>query len=235
MVTSAPLRTADGAPSGVAVALVSRWGGADISLFRLDAAGLVTVEEHPIRTDGAGESPIERLAADGEQVVALGTHDGEATDAEGIPVRRAFVLALGERRHTLAPAVPEGARFRWARARGVDLDVFYALPRRRLRWLRVSGRDGRFLDGTPTTLEPTAALPEAPLFPSLAVTRGSLTLTRTDLRGDAVGSPVAIARVTGRPITSWSWDGSALHVVWGARSGRTWVISESRITCGATP
>jgi hypothetical protein len=235
VVTSTVLRGADGSPSGVAVALVSRWGGADISIFRLDSGGLVTVEEHPIRTQGPSEYPIDLLAADGEQVVALGAQEGQALDEEGVPLERRFIVALGQRRQTIAPAVPESARLRWARARGIDLDLFYALPRARVRWLRVSGTDGHFLDGTPTTFEPTAALPADPVFPSLTVTRGALSLVRTDLRVASVGPATSIARVSGRPVSSWSWDGAALHVVWGVRAGREWVISESRVSCAATP
>jgi hypothetical protein len=235
VVGSTVLRATDGAPSGVAVALVSRWGGADISLFRLDAAGLVTVEEHPIRTEGPSESPIRRLAADGEQVVALGAREEPPVEEEGSWRERSFVVALGQRRQVIAPAVPESATLRWLRARGVDLDLFYGLPRGRVRWLRVSGTDGTFLDGTPTTIEPTAPLPDDPIFPSVAVARGALTLSRTDLRGATVGSGTALARVSGRPVWSWSWDGAALHVVWGARAGREWVVSESSVRCGGAP
>ncbi|MBK7777741.1 MAG: hypothetical protein IPI43_27090 [Sandaracinaceae bacterium] len=233
VVSSATLRGVDGAPSGVAVATVSRWGGASIDLFRLDPGGRVMVEEHPIRTQGPSDYPIELLTADGEQVVALGSQDGPATDEEGVALRRSFVLALGQRRHVITRTAPASARLSWARARGADLDLFYTMPRGDVRWLRVSGGDGSFLDGTPTTLAPTAELPATPVFPALAVTRGSLTLTRTDLRGAAVGQPLVMARVAGRAITSWSWDGSALHVVWGARVGREWVISESSVTCSA--
>lgn len=232
IVSSAPLRAADGSPTGVAVALVSRWAGANISLFRLDAAGRVTVDAHPIRSEGPGESPIELLAADGEQVVALGTEPSRlATDEHGDTVDRSFVLALGARRQPIAPAVAPGAPLRWAHARGSDLDLFYGLPGGRVRWLRVSGADGGFLDGTPTTLGPTTALPASPVFPALAITRGTLTFARTDLRGARVGTALALARASGRPVTSWSWDGATLHVVWGVREGREWVISESAITC----
>jgi hypothetical protein len=67
------------------------------------------------------------------------------------------------------------------------------------------------------------------------VARGALTLSRTDLRGATVGSGTALARVSGRPVWSWSWDGAALHVVWGARAGREWVVSESSVRCGGAP
>ncbi|MCB9604534.1 MAG: hypothetical protein H6721_27870 [Sandaracinus sp.] len=217
VVASTPLWNG-GSPSGVALALVTRWTGAAISLLRLDADGRVTIEEHPIRTEGPSENPIELLASDGEQVVALG-------------VDRSFVLALGHRRHALPPSVPESARLRWARARGEELELFYGLPRGRVRWLRVSGVDGRFVGGTPTTMGPTDALPATPVFPALEVHRGSLVLTRTDLRGAAVGEPFTLAPASGRMVTSWSWDGSALHAVWGTRVGDEWVISESRVTC----
>lgn len=224
VISTAPLRGLDGAPTGVALALVARWTGADITLFRLDAAGHVTVEPHPIRVAGPSDAPVGWLAADGEQVVAL---SWQSPEDEVSP----FVLALGHRRQSFARVVPRGTSHRWMRARGTDLELFYALPRGRVRRLRVSGTDGRFVDGTPTTIEPTDALPADPVFPALAVTGRSLTLTRTDLRGAAVGQPAPIAPASGRVITSWSWDGSALHVVWGTRTGREWVISESSVTC----
>ncbi|MCB9619425.1 MAG: hypothetical protein H6724_08235 [Sandaracinus sp.] len=217
IVASTPLRAAR-SPSGVAVALATRWTGAAISLFRLDAEGRVAIEEHPIRTEGPSENPIELLTADGEQVVALG-------------VDRSFVLALGHRRHALPPAVPQSARLRWARAHGEELELFYGLPRGRVRWLRVSGVDGRFVGGTPTTLTPTDALPATPVFPALEARRGSLRLTRTDLRGATVGDPLVLAPASGRVVTGWSWDGAALHAVWGTHVGGEWVISESRVTC----
>lgn len=225
VVSRTTLRAPDGSPTGVALALVARWTGADITLFRLDAAGNVTVEPHPIRSEGPSDAPVRRLVADGEQVVALGAQSsfGDADNP--------FVLPLGHRRRIFARAVPEDTPLRWIRARGVDLELFYALPRQRLRRLRVSGLDGRFVEGTPTTIEPTDPLPADPIFPALEVTGGSLTLKRTDLRGAVVGEATSLASASGRVVTSWSWDGSALHVVWGTRVGRKWVISESSVTC----
>lgn len=220
---TAPLRAADGSPTGVAVAMVSRWGGADITLYRLDGAGQVVLDAHPIRTDGPSESPIERIESEGEQVVAYGTVD-----------ERPFVIALGQRRQAIARAVPASARLRYARVIGGELDLFYAQPRGRVRWLRVSGTDGSYVAGTPTTIEPSTPLPTDPILPVLAVARGSLTLTRTDLRGQAVGTPIAIAPARGRTVTAWSWEGESLHVVWGVRSGREWIVSESHVACPPT-
>lgn len=227
VVSTAPLRGPDGSPTGVALALAARWTGAAITLFRLDATGRVTAEIHPIRTEGPSEVPIGWLASDGEQVVGL---SWQSPEDEVSP----FVLALGHRRQAFARIVPAGTIHRWMRARGTDLELFYGLPRGRVRRVLVSGVDGRFVDGPPTTIEPSEPLPADPLFPELAVSRGSLTLTRTDLRGARVGEPhTPIAPASGRVITSWSWDGSALHVVWGTRTGREWVISESSVTCAA--
>lgn len=220
LIDTAPLRARDGTPTGVALAMVSRWGGADITLYRLDDAGQVVLDAHPIRTEGPGESPIEHIVADGEQVVAYGT-----------VAERPFVIALGQRRQAIARAVPVSARLLHARAVGTVLELFYAQPRGRVRWLRVSGTDGSYLDGTPTTIEPTTMLPTETILPAIAVTRGSLTLTRTDLRGATVGTPVVIAPARGRVITSWSWEGESLHVVWGVRAGREWIVSESHVAC----
>ncbi len=231
-----PLRAADGSPTGVAVAVVSRWGGADITLYRLDGAGQIVVEEHPIRTEGPSESPIDLLRSEGERVMAYGSHQagrGTVLDGEGMPVYRPFVLELGQRRQQVAAAALGNARLRWTRVVGDELQLFYGLPRGRVRWLRVSSADGSYVGGTPSTFEPDDALPASPVFPALAVSRGALALTRSDLRGAAVGQPVSLGPARGRVITSWSWEGESMHVVWGVRAGREWIVSESHVACPA--
>ncbi|MFO0712270.1 MAG: hypothetical protein U0353_20635 [Sandaracinus sp.] len=230
IVARTPLRAADGTPTGIALATVSRWGGADISLFRLGASGEVVVEPHPIHADGPGDSPIHALYAEGEQVVATGRQETGATDEEGYPLDRPFVLALGQRRQPLAPAVPASARLRWGRVQGAELQLFYTMPHERVRWLRISTVDGSYQGGTPSTIEPRASLPASPISTSLRVVRGQLVLERGDLRGRTLGT-MTIAPARGRAVIASAWDGTALEVVWATRAGREWVISESRVSC----
>lgn len=219
------LRGSDLAPTGVAIVSGARYGAA-ITLFRLDVAGRVLADVHPLDTSEPEEVPIHALFSDGEQVVALGSEWSAQRDSS-----RPFVLALGQRRQYMAPAVPESARFSTGRLGGAELDLYYGMPRGRVRRLRVSTTDGSYAGGGPTTLGATDELPISPVFPTLAVSRRALTLTRTDLRGARVGTPVTLAPAAGRPVIASTWDGLGLRVAWATRVGREWVISESRVTC----
>jgi hypothetical protein len=225
VVSSATLRGVDGAPS---------WGGGRDRV----AVGWREHRSVPPRPGGArdgGGAPDsnprpERLsdrAADGRRRAGRGARfPGRAGDRPGRRGAPPFVRAR-------ARAAPPRDHSNGTRERPPELG---ACPRNRPRpcstrcpeatCVGCGCRAATAASSTahrPTSLPP-AELPATPVFPALAVTRRSLTLTRTDLRGAAVGQPLVMARAAGRAITSWSWDGAALHVVWGARVGREWVI-----------
>lgn len=230
VVSSALLREAGRRPSGVAVAFSSRWGFNDIDLFRLDAAGQVVVEPHPIHTEYSGGSPIAALTASGEQVVAYGSES--AVDEDGDEHQHPFVLALGSRRQGFPASVPIEADLTFLRLDGTTLDMVFRVPHSAPRWLRVSTVDGSLVAPT-TQLGADTATPFAPVLPSLRIVRGRVTLERRDLRGQAIGAPLALGPGAGTLVSDWAWEGESLHVVWATRQRRTWIVSESHIACPA--
>jgi hypothetical protein len=223
------LRDASGTPTGVAVAFQSRWSFHDIVLFRLDPAGQIVAEAHPIHVESSGAGPISRIVAAGEQVVAFGS-ESEWDDASDREIVRPHVIALGSRRQAVPSFAPAEAEIVYARLDGPVMDVVVRAPRLQPRWARISTLDGSLVVPV-ATLTRGAPTPGTPVFPRLRAVRGRLSFERLDLRGELVGAPLDLGPAAGPVVSAWSWEGESLHLAWGVRRGREWIVSEAHLSC----
>lgn len=209
---------------GVAVAQAYRYD-ARIDLYRLDAAGEVVVEPHPLRGDCVGEAPIRELSNDHGTVVARGS-----TDCSTPPN---FLLSLGGRRQAIH-SLPASARVEHFTSDAGIASIVFRAPRLRPQLLRLSTTDASVHEAA----RPLTTHDDIPLdlqrfvHAEARVTRGQLTLFRQDLADLPIGDPFPIAPARGRVVVDVVQTGSHFDVLWSTRTGRTWHLFLRRMICG---